>query len=35
MGMACLISVLEFFWKSGRLESKVKVKHREGPEIHH
>ena len=30
MGIACLISVLEFFWKSGRLETKVKVKHRQG-----
>ena len=28
MGIACLISVLEFCWKSGRVESKVNVKHR-------
>ncbi|XP_023339114.1 glutamate receptor ionotropic, kainate 2 [Eurytemora carolleeae] len=27
MGIACLISVLEFCWKSGRVESKVNVKH--------
>ena len=28
MGVACLISVLEFCWKSGRMESKHTVKHR-------